>query len=405
MKAKLDNYLISSSGEMKMRDKTETEWILACLRSTWETGSIDKLDQRDSINWEHLLSLSNRERVSPLIYTLTNEKILLPPLVQEQFQQIYHQNLVRNTHLLHELGLILDRMAKENIPVILLKGAGLIESSYQNPAARPMADLDLLILPEYIQQARIILEDAGYGSPAVEPWPEFNQRYRQVVEYSKRDGGRYSYLIDLHWGILDIPHYEHIQVGDIFERAIHADNFSSFPCPEDHFLVLCGHLGLHERYNAPLIRYYDLALLIQQGGEDFSWEKALERGTDWQLAIPVQRALFRLNSLWPEIVPESVSRKVAEMVPTPEEHRIHSLVVDRQRNPTSDVLFYFATMPGFSRKSRYFLEQAFPSPAYMRQLYCPHRPYLWPLTYILRAGLVFQYLSQARQKSSAHGLL
>ena len=400
MKVPLEKFLVPIQGEMKIPTKAETEWILTCLRSTWETGSIDTLDPRDSINWEYLLSLSNRERVSPLIYSLTYENRLLPQVVQERFQNVYHQNLVRNTYLLHELGILLDHMTKENIQVVLLKGAALIESGYGDPAARPMADLDLLILPEDINEARVVLEDAGFKSSIHEPWPEFSQRYRQVVEYNKSDGGRYPYLIDLHWGILDIPYYEHIQVEDIFERANQADNLTSFPCPEDHFLILCGHLGLHERYNAPLIRYFDLALLIQQGGDNFSWEEVMERAVDWQLVIPLQRALFRLKSLWPEIVTESVTRKATELASTPEEHRIYSLVVDRQRNPTSDVLFYFVTMSGFSRKTRYFLEQAFPSPAYMHQLYCPQRPYLWPLTYFLRAGLIFQYLSRARRTGS-----
>lgn len=398
---KLSNYLISSDGEINKIYDSEAEWIIWCLQSEWDTNSIETLSSGESIDWDKFISLCHRERVSPLIYALTRDRELLPGFVQERFQNNYHENLVRNTYLSHELGIILNQIM-ENISVLLLKGAALIESGYENPAVRPMADLDLLILPQYINQARLALDGAGYESYAQEPWPEYNQRYRLVAEYSKRDGGRYPYFIDLHWGILDIPYYRLIPIEDMFSRAEKVDDSINLPCPEDHFLVLCGHLGLHERYDAPLIRYYDLAILIQQGGESFSWEEILERAAEWKLVIPMKRALLRLQSLWPEIIPESITQNLSEMVPASGEQRIHSLVVDRQRNPTSDVLFYFATMPGFFKKTRFLLEQAFPSPAYMRQLYCPNRPSLWPLTYFLRAWLVFQFLSQARIKSRSN---
>ena len=115
----MESYLVPPQAEMA----TDEEWILACLRSGWEPGVIDTLREGEAIDWEQLLEIAHRERVSPLIYSLARDRGLFPPHVLERLQGVYHQNLVRNTHLMNAAENIVKRMVDEGIPVLLIKGA------------------------------------------------------------------------------------------------------------------------------------------------------------------------------------------------------------------------------------------------------------------------------------------
>jgi hypothetical protein len=371
----------------------EWRWLYSALHSKWHPQAQDafsKINQTINVNWEALAELSDRQRVSPLIYDLAGGTGILPPSIETRFQQIYYLNARRNTRLLAELNAILSGLTQEGVPALVFKGGALAETVYGNIALRPMADLDILISPGDIHMVPSILGDIGYHAYALEPWSGFSLRHRQVLEYHKLCDGDPSSNLDLHWGILDIPFYRFIPIGDLVARAISAqlpEGKLSIPSDEDHLLILCAQFALHERYSDNLIRYCDIAALLAHAGQGFNWDITMRRAQDWHLVIPLQRTLRHTASIWPGVIPEPCLLAAGNLDPTPAERRIHNWVVDRPQNLTTDTLLHISTMPGWGSKIRYSLEQAFPSPAYMRKLYCPRRPYLWPLTYLLRAVL------------------
>jgi len=265
---------------------------------------------------------------------------------------------------------------------------------------RPMADLDLLVTPAGANVACDTLTALGYTVDSLEPWPDYARRYRQVLEFRRMAGGDLYFLIDLHWGVVDVPYYERIPITTWFERTEQTqvgDVESQIPAAEDHLLCLCGHLALHERYSNDLLRYCDLAALICHAGQRLSWGAVLRQAAGWQLVIPLQRALISLEALWPGTVPLKVGRDAAGLQPSLTEKQIHRWVVDRPRNPTSDVLLFVATAKGNRRKIRLFLEQAFPSPAYMRERYKLEHHKLWPLAYFQRVGVTIRNLTKSRR--------
>ncbi|GAI23264.1 unnamed protein product, partial [marine sediment metagenome] len=280
--------------------------------------------------------------------------------------------------LLRALQDVLCHLAAEGVAVILLKGAGMAKAVYGNVAVRPMFDLDLLVPAAEVDRARTVLAGLNYAMLSSEPWAGFSQRYRHAMAYRRlSDGKKRPFHVDLHWGLLNAPYYERILVEDWFARAQPARVAgveALVPAAEDHLVYLCGHLALHHRYDPALFRYYDVAVLIHHTDDVLDWDAVVQRAVDWRLVIPLQRMLARLEELWPQSVPASVAQEVAGLQPTRTERWIHKWVVDRRRNRTSDVLLSLAAMPGLTRRVRFFLEQALPSPAYMRQRYCPRRP-------------------------------
>jgi len=61
-----------------------------------------------------------------------------------------------------QLREIIEGFQEEGVRVLVLRGPALAFSLYPDPAMRPSCDLDLLVLPEQVVQARGILEDLGY---------------------------------------------------------------------------------------------------------------------------------------------------------------------------------------------------------------------------------------------------
>ena len=76
-------------------------------------------------------------------------------------------------HLEQLLAGALDTLARENIEVVLLKGAGLAATVYGSFTARPMYDVDMLLRPDDAPHAWNALRRAGWVHDEEECPPEF----------------------------------------------------------------------------------------------------------------------------------------------------------------------------------------------------------------------------------------
>ena len=383
------------------------QFLLSGLRGHWDPPALETPRNlvENGISWQLWLEFVHRQRLAPLLYKTLRGLNLLSLEAIQSLRQVYLWTANRNILLLHELGMVLDGLQTAGVSVMPIKGGALAETVYGNPAVRPMADLDLLVIPADANAACTTLTALGYTADSLEPWPNYARRYRQVLEFSRKAEGGLYYLVDLHWGVVDVPYYERTPIDTWFERAeiaILGGVETHIPSAEDHLLCLCAHLAFHERYANDLLRYCDLAAIIHAAGENFDWETVFRQAAGWQMVIPLQRILVRLESFWPRTVPTSVVQEVDRLAPSLSEKQIHRWVLDRQRNPTADVLLYVASTPGILRKFGLFLEQIFPSPVYMRQRYNLRHAILWPLAYPWRAGLIIKNLIQ-RDRSSEGG--
>ena len=83
-------------------------------------------------------------RLLPLVYRRLRE-----PCVNDEWQpllkQAYRQTLGRNRLLFHHAAAFCDELARLGIRALLLKGAPLSQIYYQDPGARPMSDIDILV--------------------------------------------------------------------------------------------------------------------------------------------------------------------------------------------------------------------------------------------------------------------
>lgn len=357
---------------------------------------VELLPTREDVDWEQWIESAMEGRVSSILFEAVRGTELVPGVIEDSLRQVYLQNAMRNTLLLDELESILNALTAEDVLVVPIKGAALIQTAYGSPAVRPMADLDILVSPARVKPALLVLKALGYVNSHAELWPGYDLRHRQASEFGRKAAGNFTVSVDLHWGLVDLPAYKRIPIDEILERSFttFSDGVAtSLPSTEDHLLCLCAHLSIHERYDPNLLRYCDLAAIIYDQNRALDWDTVLRRAVGWRLVIPLQRTLTKLNQIWPGMVPSGVVQIAAEQTPSRFERRMHRWVIDRPRTLSIDVLLSVLTTPRLDYKVRQFLEQAFPSPAYMRQRYNPRPSFLWPLSYLYRAGTIVKDLA------------
>lgn len=383
-------------------DQFARRFLCLCLGSRWNPAALSvvrELAIQEEVSWGQVARLAADQKLIPLLYDTLRGKELVPAPVEERWRPVYYDSIRRSTRLFHQLTRVLQDLREAQCPVLLLKGAALAETVYGDAALRPMVDLDLLVPASRVPLAETILGQLGYRAQIPDPWPGYSQRYRNSMAYVyapvHESGYPIPWMVGLHWRLLDVPYHWRIQAEEWFARgqpARVAAVDALVPTREDHLVYLCGHLAVHHRYDPALLRYYDMAGLIHLQGEGLDWDTVLQRTVDWRLVIPLQRSLARLEKLWPGTVPTEAVQAVGQLQPTWAERAVHRWVTDRPRNAASDTLLSLATLPGVGRRARFLLEAILPSPDYMRQRYCPRRPWLWPLAYLLRAGTAVSYL-------------
>ena len=103
--------------------------------------------------------------IAPLLYkTLHGHPVWnqLPPSLQKALPRYYELNGQRLAIFIAELHGILEATRQAGIPVLALKGGALIGHYYEDPAIRPMADLDFLVSARDQGCVGALLQELGY---------------------------------------------------------------------------------------------------------------------------------------------------------------------------------------------------------------------------------------------------
>ncbi len=106
------------------------------------------------ISWEQLLITAEWERSLPISWRrISAFSPSIPPEVAQSFERLSAVCGFQSAVLRDRLEEFLRAMTQRDIPVVLLKGAALALTKYDNFSSRPMGDLDLLIAPQHREEA------------------------------------------------------------------------------------------------------------------------------------------------------------------------------------------------------------------------------------------------------------
>ena len=291
----------------------EQRLLLLCarLRLDEQTRREVQGTVRDGVNWERVLSNSQREGVDALLYMhlsdLDRVTPQTPKAILARMKAGYQGNLARNLVLTEHWAELTALLARNRVAVITHKGMALVHTVYPDIGLRPMADIDLLIHPADLPTVKRVLRYAGYRTPG--ETMEAEEAFRGYGHFV-----RDSTVVDLHWELAHYSRFEGIVCVDhdglwkrIRPMAVGKAQ-GLMLSPEDMLLHLALHVTLGSEFGR-LIWFADVDALLGRLGSSLDWERVLEEATRWRVRVLLGFTLqICQESLGTPIPPEILSR-------------------------------------------------------------------------------------------------
>jgi hypothetical protein len=264
--------------DLKVKDLSHN-FLCSCFRIDGGEARIQM--QSDRWDWDRLFAEASDEAVLPALYSRTRELDLhgsLPPPVLDFLSGVESLNAGRNTAILCEVKLAIRLLNEVGIQPILLKGlAYLATGVYDIPAARYMADVDLLISEEQVSQAARVLMQNGFETEESDPFASFRHHHRPLM----RPGAVH---FEIHHALTMSDTGSLLPACEVIDWAIFVDLDGTqvrVPCPEHMMIHLIMHSQIQHPYNEriwpPLKAMYDLVLLQRRFEDEINWNRVEHR--------------------------------------------------------------------------------------------------------------------------------
>lgn len=270
---------------------------------------------RGGPDWERLWSLAHLHEVGPLVgatvASVGGEAV--PAAWRARSVLRRHVTLRANGHLAETLGDVLDALASAGIEAMPVKGLVLAESLYGDIAARPCADLDVLVRPSDLDAARKTIRGVGFRQRAKPGYKALVHRFHDPAW--GRGTGADHVRLELHWALW-ADSERRLGTEGLWERAIDG-TLAGRPIrtlsPEDTLL----HLAIHRTRSALRLRWVvDVAELLRRHAASLDWAAYLDRASvagartaSWVVlslardllgAGPPDEVMRRLDVAWPK---------------------------------------------------------------------------------------------------------
>jgi hypothetical protein len=231
------------------------------------------------------LDVLTSEGIVGLLYTATSQETEMRHPLEVRYLSAVAENLACIAFL-EKLAVVLHR---EQLPVMTLKGASLLDRWYPGPGLRPMEDVDLMVRPEDRDRfARILTE------------LDFKANRRRRGRFQNR-----GLTIDLHIHPLNTERIDNrhcLLPGGLRPIWRHSEpwrpgcNWIRRPADADNVLLLSLHLLKH--YYARLIWLEDIRRMVHRCPEEFQ-TRLVRRADALGCKKPVAYSLYALETLYP----------------------------------------------------------------------------------------------------------
>ncbi len=269
--------------------------VLACLRKGRDLEKISELKKLAADDWEDIVAVAARLRVVPLIfYTISPfiSELTVPGELFRKMRNIYYGSAGRNMRLHRQLLDIISRFNREGISVLTLKGAHLAEFVYDNPALRPMSDLDILARRDDLDRIDLILKDLGYSQSQPSAEIAGCVPRQHLAPYTKKNAAP----IEVHFRLTCLSFSGRFDPAGFWQRAREQKNEDVKILalgPEDLLLHLCAHAGMQHVFDNGLLPYVDILRVVEHYEKELDWEALFERSREWG----VERCVFLMLAL------------------------------------------------------------------------------------------------------------
>jgi len=376
-----------------MTDKSHldlSDELLTYLRSVLQ-GETPLAPAASEGEWSSLLDFLQAHWIIPFVYRKIGSlppECCPPETITDEMRQVFLYSCVRSFHMEKQLQEIIEKFRDQGVRVLVLRGPALAFSLYPDPAMRPSGDLDLLVLPEQVVQARHILESLGYKCLA-KRFEVARDFFREECFIHQNNPGN-KFPVDLHWVHWELHPFfkgsENVDIEDLFQRAWKVETptlaFETLH-PVDYLIHSAIHLVMIHKNEMRLSWIYDTALLAQHLKVPNDWQTLQERSVAWKARLPLEHCLqmargwaglelphgFDDFSTWPRPTED----EAAVWEDTMRHHWVTILLKRSLANPS----LLFKRVPSLFRL-------LFPHPDIVRYCYPSSSKWLLPISYIRR---------------------
>jgi len=331
------------------RDRVTSEIMVALLRASLGTGSLPDSTRLAQCDWARLTLLARHHGIGPILFRALQERAAsVPAEFLKIFKAAYVTNAFHNQlaqQSVDEIGAVLS---SERIPVILMKGAALLRTLYDDQGLRTLCDVDLLVDERDVERADTQLQARGMKLFVHE---EVGSRCHYSLVYCWQHPR--TIPVELHWRIFE--RYRPY-VFDLDAVRAQARPLPGMPpnvlamAPEHELAHLCMHLERHGITYRSLIRrknwcellllphgsgrlawLYDIALYLQRRSALIDWGKFVDTARRWAIDGRVYATLELSRRALGVGPPSEVLRALDRGRPQLLERIAHSVVLASHR--------------------------------------------------------------------------
>lgn len=252
-----------------MRYKSALFFISECIELKASPSNKSALIAKmgtGQVLWDDVVKIASKHLVLPLIYIRLEEHNLLsylPDELRAYLEEITRLNRERNKVLLSEVEQLNKLLSDKDIKPIFLKGTALlIKGLYSDIGERMIADIDILVAPEKMEEAAELLIEIGYKALADYDSEMFEQlkHYPRLVHPSRNFG------VEIHKDVIENRRDRKLLFNHFDENK---------DCVEPYYIPSTENLILHSMINCQindfgyilgtinLRQQYDLLILSQ----------------------------------------------------------------------------------------------------------------------------------------------
>jgi len=347
--------------------------MLLCCRT--EIGDKERNElaeiQINKIDWECFLEKAREEGVSPIVFLTLPKTVIgkqsVPAYVTDELKKDYYFTAKKNILTLNSLGKILDVFNKANLNVIVLKGAALAETVYENLALRSMSDVDLLVKKEDLYQVNEKLKGLGYFpvDRSIED-VDFTSAYLTSLDY--RNPNKNSPSFHIHWHFVNstIPnesYIRHINMEDIRRDAVKTNiaNTETWVMSPHHLIIHLAEHALRVTHSlSRLIYFCDIDRSINYYGKGLDWNLLVQETIKFKLNKMVYTTLYFSRYFIEAKIPEDVLLKLKPGRFSIPEKIFMRKIAENKRVPGMSYLIHLSMNKGLAKKLKFVGRTLFP---------------------------------------------
>ena len=325
------------------------------------------------LDWDNLVARASDEGLAPFLYRRCRDLGLLtciPARAREFLRSSYRQTVLHNLYLLRFMEELDWVAGGRGLSVVVLKGAALLNSIYEDVGLRPMEDIDLMVRIEDLGLLKLLLEQMGFAPDRFYP----DTYKRGIIHVDLHTDFLSAHRIRSRRALIKIqPEKVWDRVEPVMEGANHLYRLSLY----DNLIALSFHMLKH--CFTRLIWFVDIKEILIKQGVRFDWpglaESARKMGGQRCLLYVLIMTKHLLGLNVPDDALRSFGRADLSII---EQYILRIRLANEPVGRLSQLLCLFQIREA-SGRVRFVMESLFPRKSVMYQIFpavssCRSRP-------------------------------